>query len=50
LPILRGLDKQLTFSPFGITLNSTYLLTIQRMEGVLDLDGAQIAGIIRRRL
>ena len=49
LPVFRGLDKQLTFSPFGITLNCSYLLTVQRMEEVLDLDGAQIAGIIRRR-
>jgi len=39
----------LTFSPFGITLNSTYLLAEERMEGILDFDGAQIAGIIRRR-
>jgi hypothetical protein len=49
LPILRGLYKQLTFSPFRVALNGAHLLTVQRVEGVLDLDGAQIAGIIRRR-
>jgi hypothetical protein len=47
LSVFRGLDKQLTFSPFGITLNCSYLLTVQRMEKILDFDGAQIAGIIR---
>jgi hypothetical protein len=40
----------LTFSPFGVALNGSYLLTEQRMEEILDFDGAQIAGIIRRRL
>jgi hypothetical protein len=50
LPLFRGFDKQLAFSSLGITLNRSYLLTVQRMERILDFDGAQIAGIIRRRL
>jgi hypothetical protein len=46
LPVLRGLDKQLAFPAFGVTLNSAYLLAEEWMEKVLDFDGAQIAGII----
>ena len=49
-PFFRGLDKQLALSTFGITLNRSYFLTVQRMERILDFDGAQIAGIIRRWL
>jgi hypothetical protein len=49
LPILRGFDEQLTFPPLGVTLNGTHRLTEQRMKEILDVDGAQIAGIIRRR-
>ena len=50
MPILGGLDEQLTLPPFGIALDGSHLLTEQRMEEILDFDGAQIAGIIRQRL
>ncbi len=60
LPILGCLDEQLTFPPFGIALNGAHFLVEKWVEGIYDLDSAQvagtglydarIAGIIRQRL
>jgi len=48
--IFDAFDEQLALPSLGIELDCPHLLTEERMQKILDFDGARIAGIIRQRL